>query len=151
MRALNLFLPGACGLALLLAGCSTTHHREAADREVYGLISGAQQQVLGQTNAFTIDTRYSGRDPNTILPAEIIEDRTTTNSRTLTIDQALDLAVRNSREYQTRKEQLYLTALALTSADPRFRPDFHPSHRRRIRRHGRRPARHGRQYPPQRQ
>ena len=75
----------------------------AGEQQPFRSGKDAQQQVLGQTNAFTIDTRYSGRDPNTILPAEIIEDRTTTNRRSLTIDQVLDLAVRNSREYQTRK------------------------------------------------
>jgi outer membrane protein TolC len=124
MRALILPIIGACGLALLLAGCSTAHHREAADREVYGLIAGAQRQVLGETNAFTIDTRYSARDPYTILPAEIIEDRTATNRRIITIEQALELAVQNSREYQTQKEQLYLSALSLTAATHRFAPIF---------------------------
>jgi outer membrane protein TolC len=127
MRSLNLFLPGACGVGLLavfLAGCSTTHQRDSADREVYRLIAGAEQQVLGEARAFTIDTRYSARDPRTILPAEIIDDRTVTNSRTITIEQALDLAVQNSREYQTRKEQLYLAALALTSATHQFAPIF---------------------------
>jgi outer membrane protein TolC len=127
MRALTLYSTGACGiclLTLLLVGCSTAHHRNAADQEVYGLISGAQRQVLGLTNGFTIDTRYSARDPHTILPAEIIEDRTGTNSRTLTIEQALELAVQNSREYQTRKEQLYLTALSLTTATHQFAPIF---------------------------
>ena len=127
MRSLILFVTGACGiclLTLLLAGCSTAHHRKSADREAYGLISGAERQVLGQTNAFTIDTRYSARDPNSILPAEIIDDRSATNNRTLTIEQALELAVQNSREYQTRKEQLYLTALALTTATHQFAPIF---------------------------
>jgi outer membrane protein TolC len=127
MRALTLYLSGACGtaiLGLLLAGCSTAHHRKAADREVYGLIAGAERHVLGQTNDFGIDTPYSSRDPHTILPAEIIEDRTGTNSRTLSLEQALDLAVKNSREYQTQKEQLYLAALSLTSATHEFAPIF---------------------------
>ena len=127
MRALTLYLSGACGICLLglfLAGCSTAHHRRSADREVYGLISGAERQVLGQTNAFSIDTAYSARDPHSILPFEIIAERTVTNRRTLTIDQALDLAVRNSRQYQTQKEQLYLTALSLTSATHEFAPIF---------------------------
>jgi outer membrane protein TolC len=124
MRALILPIIGACGLALLVAGCSTAHHREAADREVYGLIAGAQRQVLGESDAFSIDTRYSARDPYTILPAEIIEDRTATNRRIITIEQALDLAVQNSREYQTQKEQLYLSALSLTAATHQFAPIF---------------------------
>ena len=30
------------------------------------------QRVFGQTNAFTVDTSYSDRDPKAIPPAEII-------------------------------------------------------------------------------
>lgn len=101
--------------ALLVAGCGTGYYRRSADKESYGLIRQAQRHVLGETNAFTIDTAYSARKPEEISPAELIEDRLQTNQRVLTIEAAFDLAVKNSRDYQTAKETLYLAALELST------------------------------------
>jgi len=109
---------------VILSGCSTAHYRRSADKEVYGIIQQAQRQVLGQTNAFTIDTPYSVRKPAEILPAELIEDRLQTNRRALTIEVALDLAVHSSRRYQAAKETLYSTTLSLTDARYAFSPKF---------------------------
>ena len=71
--------------------------------------------MLGHTNAFTIDTPYSGRKPAEILPTELIEDRLRTNQRVLTLEAAIDLAGKNSREYQKAKEDLYSAALDLSN------------------------------------
>jgi outer membrane protein TolC len=109
---------------LLLSGCTSSHYRQSADKEVYGIIQGIDNQVFGRTNAFTIDTPYSGRDPKTIPPNEVIESRTVTNRMILNLDQALGVAVKHSREYQTQKEQLYLTALTLTGSRYAFSPQF---------------------------
>jgi len=113
----------ACG-AIALTGCTAVQHRRAADQEVYKIVRQAEQAVFGQTNAFTIDTPYSSRQPGEILPSELIEDRLQTNRRMLTLEQALDLAVQNSRRYQTEKEKLYLTALSLTGDRYEFSPQF---------------------------
>jgi outer membrane protein TolC len=113
-----------CLIGLSWSGCSRGFYQRAADREVYRIIQQAEQQVFGHTNGFTIDTAYSGRDPASISPGEILEDRTSTNRRVLRLDEALDLAVQNSREYQTQKEQLYLSALSLTGARYEFSPQF---------------------------
>jgi len=83
-----------------------------------------ENRVFGHTNQFSINTRYSDREPKTIAPAEILEDRSASNCFTINLDQALDLAVENSREYQTQKEQLYLSALTLTGARYQFSPQF---------------------------
>lgn len=80
--------------------------------------------MFGHTNAFSIDTRYSNRTPREILPPELIEDRSQTNRRTLSLEEALILATENSREYQAQKEQLYLTALSLTGSRYQFTPIF---------------------------
>lgn len=111
-------------LVLLMAGCSSTHYRKSADSQVYSILSQYEDKVFGKTNAFTIDTRYSGRLPELIPPSEIITDRQASNTMVLGIDQALDIAVENSREYQTEKERLYLTALSLTGARHEFSPQF---------------------------
>ncbi len=110
--------------AVLLAGCGTRHYRKSADKDVYRIIDQVETQIFKRTNAFTIDTPYSARDPKTILPGEIIEDRLATNRRVINLRETLDLAVRTSREYQNQKEQLYLRALALTGQRHRFTPNF---------------------------
>ncbi len=110
--------------ALLLSGCSAGHYRRSADKETYGIIQQYEAKIFGHTNAFTIDTLYSARKPETIPPAELIEDRLQTGRRTLTISQSLDLAVGRSRRYQTAKESLYLEALNLTGTRYAFGPQF---------------------------
>ncbi len=112
--------------ALMAPGCSRRHYREAADRQAYRIIQQAEQRVFGHTNVspFTIDTRFSTRRPEEIHPDEILADRSTTNRILLDLEQALGLAVRNSREYQAQKEQLYLAALSLTGARQEFSPTF---------------------------
>jgi hypothetical protein len=78
----SLLMLGAAGL--LLAGCSADHYRKSADREVYQMIQVLEDGIFGRTNDFTIDTRYSQRHPELVLPAELVEDRTATNRRTWT-------------------------------------------------------------------
>lgn len=117
-------LAGSLALSAFVSGCSAKRYRKSADQESYRIIQQVEQQVFGRTNSFTIDTSYSGRAPKTIPPSEIIADRNATNTLILDLNQALDLAVKHSREYQTQKEQLYLAALALTGARYEFTPQF---------------------------
>ncbi|MBL9126587.1 MAG: hypothetical protein JNL97_03015, partial [Verrucomicrobiales bacterium] len=117
-------LVGLLAAVVLPAGCSKRHYKNAADRESYRILQQFEQKVFGHTNAFTVDTAFSGRDPKSVTPAEILENRQATNRRVLRLDDVLDLSVRNSREYQTQKEQLYLSALSLTGARFEFSPQF---------------------------
>lgn len=116
----------ACGLLLVLlgVGCSTNHYRESADQAAYQVLQQVEAHVFGRTNEFDIDTAWSSRDPQDISPAEIIENRKTGDRLTLDLDQALDLAVASSREYQSAKEDLYLVALDLSGQRLRFSPEF---------------------------
>ncbi|MBL9171478.1 MAG: TolC family protein [Verrucomicrobiales bacterium] len=113
-----------CLIVLFLAGCSAKRYQAAADREAYGIIQQKQQSALGKTNEFSIDTRYSNRKADAIKPGEIIEDRLEQVSRVLTLPEALDAAFRNSRQYQLRKETLYISALSLTRERFSFAPHF---------------------------
>ncbi len=113
----------ALGLAMI-SGCSSSHYRKSSDKEVYGIIQEMDKRVFGATNEFTIDTPYSKRDPKSVLLSEIIDDRTSSNRLVINLDQALDLAVQHSRDYQAQKEQLYLSALTLTGARYEFSPQF---------------------------
>src|SRR5690606_5897700 len=114
----------ACTVLLVLVGCTTNHYRKAADKEVYKIIREAEQNVFGRTNIFSIATEYSDRDPESISPEEIIEERNQGGERVLTIEDSLQLAVTSSRRYQTERERLYLTALSLTGERYAFSPQF---------------------------
>jgi outer membrane protein TolC len=110
--------------AAVLCGCTAAHYRKSADREVYRVVQQVENRVFGRTNAFTIDTPYAQRKPDEILPAELINDRSQTNRRVLKIEDALRLAVSDSRRYQAEREKLYLTALTLTGSRYEFGPHF---------------------------
>jgi outer membrane protein TolC len=111
-------------VTLVAGGCSSAHHRRSADREVYGIVEQKHAQVFGRTNGFSIDTAYSHRDPKDIPPDEIIEERLARQRRLISLDEALRLAVANSRTYQLRKENLYLAGLSLTRERYEFSPQF---------------------------
>lgn len=102
-------------LIVFLAGCSTAEYKRQADEENYAIIRAVEEQVFGRTNDFTIDTKYSGRDPQEIPASELIEDRRGTGLLRLNLDSALEIAYRNSRPYQRQKEDLYLAALNLSN------------------------------------
>lgn len=110
--------------AVSLAGCSAERYRAAADREAYKIIQQKQQAALGKTNDFSIDTRYSKRPVDGIKSGEIIEDRLAKITRVLALPEAIDTAFKNSRQYQLRKETLYLSALTLTRERFSFTPQF---------------------------
>ena len=99
----------------LITGCSRERYRAQADKDVYGILGHKQQLLFGRTNAFSIDTPYSPRDPKDIRWEELLGDRNGGMGRkVLTLDDALRIAVEHNRQYQFRKEALYLSALTLT-------------------------------------
>jgi hypothetical protein len=109
---------------VILLGCTPARYRRAADKEVYNIIQEKQGTALKQTNDFTIGTAYSHRKPDDINPQEIIDDRMRDAKQTLTLADALRLAVQNSREYQLEKEDLYISALTLTAERFVYAPQF---------------------------
>ena len=110
--------------AVLLAGCTAKHYRKSADKEVYNIVQEKQNKALGQTNSFTIDTRYSHRKPEEIPGQEIIDDRMQEAKQVLTLPDALRIALENNRNYQLRKENLFLSALTLTRERFQYVPQF---------------------------
>ena len=111
-------------LGLLISGCSTAYYRKSADKEVYKIVQGKQQTALGHTNEFTIDTRYSSRDPYDVKAPEIVQDRDREEKQKLTLPEALLMGVQNSPQYQLRKENLYISGLNLTRERYNYRPQF---------------------------
>lgn len=111
-------------LMMVMIGCTTTAYRERADDAVYNLVAEVEEQIFGSASNFTIDTRYTGMDPDDTTPDDIFADRDQSIQKHIDIEEAIDQAVTQNRRYQTQKEQLYLAALALTGEQHAFSPQF---------------------------
>lgn len=112
-----------------LAGCSARKLQQSADKQVYGLIQQRGAPVPDMDRHFTLNS--SNAPTLTGLPVVSQTEAflgeiggSETGASVLTLPESLGLAVQFSRTYQTRKEQLYLTALSLTLAQHRFTPLF---------------------------
>jgi hypothetical protein len=120
----------AAGMVCVVSwlGCSTPDEYFAkADKEVYNILNLRQQQMFGQEQGFGVETPYSARAPEDILPEEIILNRFTEGTNKITLAIALELAVNNSRDYQSQRETLYLSALSLTGERHKFALKFSKS------------------------
>lgn len=119
------------GLLLLLAltGCTANYYRKSADRETYGAIKGKTPLVpnmdpnftLEQTNAISLDGLPVATDLPEFLGPDGEQEK---GAQVLTLENALDFAIKYSRSHQSRKEQLYLSGLSLTLARHQFAPLF---------------------------
>jgi outer membrane protein TolC len=112
-------LPAALGFWLLPAlaaasGCrSADGWREEADRDVYELVVARREALGVGDGSFTIEPREDSLRQRLLRGEE-------TGLAPLTLVQCIEIAAENSREYQTRKESLYLAALDLTLERWRF-------------------------------
>jgi outer membrane protein TolC len=120
----------ACALAL--AGCSTKYYRQSADKAAYREIAAKSPQVqdmqpqftIAQTNVLALDKLPLATHTKEFLGQAAETER---GARVLSLDGALDLAVKFSRSYQNNKELLYLSALSLTLSRHQFTPIFSAS------------------------
>ena len=131
--------------AIVLAGCSPKHYKDSADREAYRILAAKRARVLGAKDLFSIDLpkgdpleRLRTEQHGASAPARkalSVGDRDLKNvgddglpkwagALRLTLRQALELAARHSREYQGRKEQLYLSALDLSLQRHQWKPQW---------------------------
>lgn len=121
---------GAAGLLVgVLSACSTTHYKESADQEVYGIINAKSPAVPGMVKDIDIEPPQppdlSGLPINESYQEFLGPDAEgEVGAAVLSLERALEIAFSKSREYQTRKEQLYLEALALTLDRHEFAPIF---------------------------
>jgi len=113
----------------VVAGCSTTHYRASADKEAYGAIAEKTPDVPGMDSHFTIE--QAGLPPVDDLPvaaagAEFLGDDAASEAgvHAISLEKALELAVKNNRTYQNEKESLYLDALGLTLDRHQYTPIF---------------------------
>ena len=97
-----------CTLVIVgtIAGCrSPEKYKAQADKEVYNIIDNKWRSDFGQKTNYKI----SDTDPNEFRPVRFIPPK-----KVLTLQQAVELATKYNREYQSQKESLYLSALDLT-------------------------------------
>lgn len=114
---------------LILAGCSKLHYRRSADRETAAIIADKSRAVpnmdrrftIEQTNTLSLEGLRVATNTVDFLGADGAME---TGARILSLEEALDISVKFSRAYQTRKEQVYLAALNLTMARNQFTPIF---------------------------
>ena len=119
-----------CLLAgLVLTACSSKHYLKSADKEAYGIIKSKSPMVPNMEKGFSIETNalqsltglpvIKEADPQLGTEGEFEK-----GAKIVTLEKALEIAVKTSRTYQNRKESLYLAALDLTLARHRFTPIF---------------------------
>jgi outer membrane protein TolC len=106
--------------AAIAAGCTPAQYSDQADKAAYGTLRAGQKAVLGGGGPF--DVTYQPFKPSVQAASTTIQ----VGSRSITIggaetvklslEECLQIAFRNSRSLQTRKETLYVAALALASA-----------------------------------
>ena len=119
-----------CALSLIvLSGCTASHYRKSADRDVYRLIKQRTPRVPDMDPNFTIERTnlisLKGLPIVTNVEEFLgVDAESERGASILSLKEALDIAVHYSRTYQNNKEQLYLSALSLTLAQHAFTPIF---------------------------
>ena len=117
-RAGPVLLVWALALGLLAGGCTPKQYAAQADRAAYGLVAQKQSLALGEKRPFDIaykPFKPGAKDEATepmLLHGKPIPVGNA-KQRILSLDECLQVAVCNSRSYQTRKEELYSSALGL--------------------------------------
>ncbi len=107
-------------LVFLLAagGCTLNWYAKDADRIAYSSIRSAQGAAIGKAGAFNVKYRPFGgendKDGQIVVGKKVILIGSG-KVQVLELDECLEIAFRNSREFQTEKEQLFSTALAVAS------------------------------------
>ncbi len=98
----------AAVLAATVTACkSPAEYRQEADREAYELVSTRRDKIGLPESPFTIEP-----DPEAL--GERIRRGEALDLGALALSEALEIAAANSRDFQTQKETLYLSALDLT-------------------------------------
>jgi outer membrane protein TolC len=93
-----------------LAGCkSAGEYSTQADKQVYAILEQRYQELVENPAEFRLEPPEDSLRQQLLRGEEPEED-----VETLSLAECLRIAAENSREYRTRKEQLYLVALDLT-------------------------------------
>jgi len=107
--------------SVILLCCSSQQHKAKADTEVYKILKNAESTVFNKNSQFNIKTEYSKLNPSQITNTFIRDRSEMKGSVTMDLDQILTFAAKNSRDFQSRKEQLYLSALSMSDVRHNFK------------------------------
>ena len=100
------------GIAVVLGftgACSPQYHKADADAEVYKIIDSKWQDDFGIKANYMISDSNDPASPNDVEIAEMIPE-----SGVINLQQAVEIATNFNRDYQSKKETLYKSALTLT-------------------------------------
>lgn len=117
-------LPFLAGTSFLLLGCSADYYQKQADQDVYAILQRVENDIFGKSSDFSIKTSHSGQKPKSVTTRKILDRSSSGKTIKLSLDDAISQAIAQSREYQSQKERLYLSALTLTGERHRFKPNF---------------------------
>ncbi len=114
---------------VLLASCTTKHYRKSADKEVARIIASKTPRVPNMETNFTIEVTNKLSFTNFAVyekTEEAFGDEKAMEkgARIISLDQALEIAVRFSRNYQNEKEKVFLEALSLSLTRHLYTPIF---------------------------
>ena len=109
-----------------LVSCSRIgdYAEKRADKAAYEIISQKQKDALGEAANFTLERSLDPETVDILARARKLEqerDSYTTPTTTISLAEAMAIAVANNRDYQSRRESFYSQALSLTET----RRDFH--------------------------
>jgi outer membrane protein TolC len=129
--AQSCFFPGLI-LAVVATGCTANHYRKSADKAAYAAIKQKSPSVKNMDSSFTIEQTndiFLGNLPVVTNVVDYLgkDGESERGARILRLEDALNIAIHHSRSYQSRKEQLYLSALSLTLARHQFTPLYSAS------------------------
>src|SRR6266571_8177184 len=110
---------------LFSAGCSTVHYRKSADKEAYRAVAQKTPLVKNMDEHFTIEQTNQLSLEGLPVAANVEEflgpdGEVERGAHVFSLETALDIAVKHSRSYQNRKEDLYEQALGLTQDRHQF-------------------------------
>jgi len=124
------FMGASCAMALSLHSCSPARIKASADAEVYSLIEEKTPAVPGMNPQFSIDQDrewdvFAGL-PRVEHPLEEMGGAAEGDAGAyiISLEKALEIAVKRNRQYQNQKENVYLQALSLTLERHRYTPIF---------------------------
>jgi len=117
-------------LVVSLTACTNGFYKQSADDETYTAIAGKTPMVPGMTEQVAIENDDQGVNFSTFSENTSIfefldnEAESELGASIISLDDALALAFKYSKEYQNQKERLYLEALSLTFDRYRYTPTF---------------------------
>jgi len=91
----------------IMGGCSAEHYKADADEEVYKIIESKWHSSFGQK----VNYKVGDVAPS---PNDVQIEKAVPSSGVISLAEAVPMATAHNREYQRRKEDLYLSALSLT-------------------------------------